>query len=120
MIPLLKIGFDVKDYKSRTLLMDISIKCADISNVCKNSRLSMKWTHLIMEEFFGQGDEERKLRMPVSPLMDRYNISVSKCQLGFIDFIVFPLYEHWAKYMDEDEKFPAMKNLLANREFWKK
>lgn len=100
--------------------MDVAIKCADISNVCKNSRLSMKWTHLVMEEFFRQGDEERKLRMPVSPLMDRYNISVSKCQLGFIDFIVFPLYEHWTKYMDDDEKFPAMHNLLANREFWKK
>lgn len=100
--------------------MDVAIKSADISNVCKTSRLSMKWTHLVMEEFFRQGDEERKLRLTVSPLMDRYNISVSKCQLGFIDFIVFPLYEHWTKYMDDNDKFPAMQNLLANREFWKK
>jgi hypothetical protein len=114
------LGLDLKDFKSRALLMDIAIKCSDISNVCKTSKLSLKWTALIMEEFFHQGDEEKKLGLPISPLMDRHNTSVSKCQIGFIDFIVFPLYELWCKYVDEAEHFPAMKNLMANREFWKK
>jgi hypothetical protein len=47
-------GLDVKDHKSRTLLMDVAIKCGDISNATKTPSLSMNWTSLIMEEFFMQ------------------------------------------------------------------
>jgi hypothetical protein len=47
-------SLDVKDYKSRTLLMDIAIKCGDISNATKTPALSLNWTSLIMEEFFMQ------------------------------------------------------------------
>lgn len=34
--------------------MDVAIKCADISNVTKRSEISMKWTTMVMEEFFRQ------------------------------------------------------------------
>jgi hypothetical protein len=52
--------------------------------------------------------------------MDRHSTVVSKCQLGFIDFIVFPLYELWDKYVNEENKLPALKYLNQNREYWKK
>jgi hypothetical protein len=47
-------GLDMKDHKCRMLLMDVAIKCSDISNATKAPVLSMNWTSLIMEEFFLQ------------------------------------------------------------------
>ena len=31
----------------------------------------LKWTHRILEEFYSQGDKERELKMPVTPMLDR-------------------------------------------------
>ncbi|KAI9138921.1 hypothetical protein BKA69DRAFT_1088657 [Paraphysoderma sedebokerense] len=112
-------GIDIKDPKDRQLLMDMAIKCADISNPTKNLKLCQKWADRILEEFFLQGDEEKKRGLPVSRFMDRTNTVVSKCQIGFIDYIVLPLFEAWDMYMNEDGSFQAMSNIAKNREFWK-
>lgn len=45
---------------------------------------------LLLEEFFRQGDKERELGLPFSPLCDRNNTLVAESQIGFIDFIVEP------------------------------
>ena len=44
-------------------------------------------------EFFEQGDLEAKLKLPVTPFMDRKTASVPKQQIGFYNFIVRPMYE---------------------------
>ncbi|KAJ3312469.1 High affinity cAMP-specific and IBMX-insensitive 3',5'-cyclic phosphodiesterase 8B [Boothiomyces sp. JEL0838] len=113
-------ALDLNNLKQRQLLMDVAIKCGDISNTTKKNTLALAWTFRIMDEFFRQGDEESRLGLQVSPLMDRKTTVVCKCQLGFIDFIVFPLYELWDKYMNEDQKWPGMKNLEFNRQHWKR
>jgi len=50
--------------------------------------------------------------------MDRTKPAEAKCQLGFIDFIVGPLFEVWVNFL------PQMTNLLVlveqNRAMWKK
>jgi len=38
----------------------------DISNATKQWNLCEKWTNLLFEEFFSQGDTERKLGLPIS------------------------------------------------------
>ncbi|KAJ3124679.1 High affinity cAMP-specific and IBMX-insensitive 3',5'-cyclic phosphodiesterase 8A [Nowakowskiella sp. JEL0407] len=113
-------GLDFSDPKDRQLVMDIAIKCGDISNAAKPTELCTKWAALIMEEFFRQGDEEKRKGIPVSMFMDRNNTVIPKCQVGFIDYIVTPLYEVWDQYMNEDKKFLALENLHKNREYWKK
>jgi hypothetical protein len=55
--------------------------------------LSLKWTELLFEEFYNQGDIERKKGLKISDLMDRTTINLAKAQLGFIDFIVKPAFE---------------------------
>ncbi|KAJ1510989.1 High affinity cAMP-specific 3',5'-cyclic phosphodiesterase 7A [Coelomomyces lativittatus] len=75
-------------------VMEIGLKCADISNPTKMPALSQKWAELVLAEFFLQGDLEREHGMNISRFMDRNIPSVSKCQLGFMDFIVTPMYEH--------------------------
>jgi hypothetical protein len=52
--------------------------------------------------------------------MDRKTTVISKCQLGFIDFIVLPLYEVWDKYLVHGGSFPALKYLKQNKEYWKR
>lgn len=44
----------------------------------------------LLDEFFLQGDKERELGLPFSPLCDRNNTLVAESQIGFIDFIVEP------------------------------
>lgn len=116
-------GCQFNDPKDRQLLLDVAIKCGDISNAGKITELSAKWSYLIMEEFFRQGDEEKKRGIPISMFMDRTTTVIPKCQVGFIDFIVTPLYETWTNFIDqfngESESFEAMSNLAKNKEFWK-
>eukprot|EP00842_Homolaphlyctis_polyrhiza_P000731 jgi/Hompol1/1659/HPOL_004940-RA len=113
-------GLDFADPKDRQLCMDIAIKCGDINNATKSQALCTQWAMNIMEEFFRQGDAERSRGLPISMFMDRQTTVISKCQVGFIDYIVLPLYEAWDQYMNDDGKFPALNNLKANREYWKK
>lgn len=49
----------------------------------------------VMEEFFRQGDKEKELGLPVGGLHDRDTTNIPKSQMGFIDFIVLPLWETW-------------------------
>lgn len=49
-----------------------------------------RWTTQLLEEFFRQGDKERELGLPFSPLCDRNNTLVAESQIGFIEFIVEP------------------------------
>lgn len=112
-------GFKLDDAKDRQLILEIAIKCADISNQAKPSPIAARWADLITEEFFRQGDEEKQRKMPISNFMDRDSNSKAKCNLGFIDYIVKPLYEVWDTYMNEDGKFPALYFIEQNRSRWK-
>ncbi|KAI9189244.1 cAMP-specific 3',5'-cyclic phosphodiesterase 4D [Blastocladiella emersonii ATCC 22665] len=112
-------GINVKDVKDRQLLMEIAIKCADVSNPTRPPQLSQKWTELVMAEFYLQGDIERARGIPISRFMDRQNPGVGKCQIGFIEFVVLPLYETWDAYINEDDQFLGLQHLATNREFWK-
>lgn len=74
--------------KSKILAM--VLHCCDISHPAKRWNLHQRWTMLLLEEFFRQGDLERELGLPFSPLCDRNNTLVAESQIGFIDFIVDP------------------------------
>jgi cAMP-specific phosphodiesterase 4 len=52
-------SFDPGD-NDKLLTMGIGIHLSDISNPTKNGNSLNKWTDLLFEEFFMQGDEERK------------------------------------------------------------
>jgi hypothetical protein len=66
----------------RHFVLQIALKCADICNPCRPWDISRKWSLKVCEEFFRQGDYERQLSLPVTPLCDRYSSSVPKIQTG--------------------------------------
>lgn len=72
------------------------VHCADLSNPTKPLPLYKRWISLLMEEFFQQGDKEREMGLDISPMCDRHNATIEKSQVGFIDYIVHPLWETWA------------------------
>lgn len=74
----------------KTKALSLAIHCADISHPAKDWNLHHRWTELLIEEFFRQGDREEVLGLPISPLCDRKNTLVAQSQIGFIDFIVHP------------------------------
>lgn len=74
--------------KSKAL--SLVLHCCDISHPAKKWDLHHKWTMLLLEEFFRQGDLEQELGLPFSPLCDRNNTLVAESQIGFIEFIVEP------------------------------
>ncbi|XP_068277892.1 3',5'-cyclic-AMP phosphodiesterase 4A isoform X2 [Nyctibius grandis] len=83
------------------------VHCADLSNPTKPLALYREWTRRIMEEFFGQGDRERARGLEVSPMCDRHSASVERSQVGFIDYVVHPLWEAWAELVH-----PAAQDIL--------
>lgn len=78
---------DMSKKEHRLLVLQIALKCADISNPCRNWEISKKWSLKVCEEFFQQGDCERKLNLPVTPLCDRNTNTIPKIQTGNITFI---------------------------------
>ena len=62
----------------RHFMLQIALKCADISNPCRTWNISRLWSYRACEEFYRQGDRERELNLPVTPLCDRNGISVAK------------------------------------------
>ncbi|XP_050670508.1 dual specificity calcium/calmodulin-dependent 3',5'-cyclic nucleotide phosphodiesterase 1 [Leptidea sinapis] len=70
--------------------VSLVLHCCDISHPAKRWDLHHRWTMSLLDEFFLQGDKERELGLPFSPLCDRNNTLVAESQIGFIDFIVEP------------------------------
>ncbi len=62
----------------RHFMLQIALKCADISNPCRTWNVSRLWSYRACEEFYRQGDRERALNLQVTPFCDRANISVAK------------------------------------------
>lgn len=68
--------------EDRQFILQIALKCADISNPCRPWEISRKWSQKVCEEFFRQGDYEQQLGLPLTALCDRSNSSVPKIQSG--------------------------------------
>jgi hypothetical protein len=74
-------------------VLDFIIHSADLSHNTKSFKISYKWTELLMEEFWQQGDIEKSLNLPISFLCDRTTADVPSSQIGFIRGIILPTFE---------------------------
>ncbi|XP_015259897.1 PREDICTED: cAMP-specific 3',5'-cyclic phosphodiesterase 4C-like isoform X1 [Cyprinodon variegatus] len=104
-------------YTERIQVLKNMVHCADLSNPTKPLPLYRQWTERIMEEFFRQGDRERERGMEISAMCDKHTASVEKSQVGFIDYIVHPLWETWADLVHPDAQ-EILDTLEENREWY--
>ncbi|XP_041791683.1 cAMP-specific 3',5'-cyclic phosphodiesterase 4D isoform X2 [Chelmon rostratus] len=105
------------NYSDRIQVLQNMVHCADLSNPTKPLELYRRWTDRIMVEFFTQGDRERDKGMEISPMCDKHNASIEKTQVGFIDYIVHPLWETWADLVHPDAQ-DILDTLEDNREWY--
>ncbi|XP_019521549.1 PREDICTED: high affinity cGMP-specific 3',5'-cyclic phosphodiesterase 9A [Hipposideros armiger] len=96
----------------RWLLKMILIKCCDISNEVRPMEVAEPWVDCLLEEYFMQSDREKSEGLPVAPFMDRDKVTKATAQIGFIKFVLIPMFETVTKL------FPAVEELML-QPLWK-
>eukprot|EP00921_Rhytidocystis_pertsovi_P008577 GHVQ01014011.1.p1 GENE.GHVQ01014011.1~~GHVQ01014011.1.p1 ORF type:complete len:1109 (+),score=101.05 GHVQ01014011.1:377-3703(+) len=82
----------VKDDDDRWMVARLCLKAADTGHVGLDWPQHKEWTQRLANEFYDQGDEERKRNMNLSPLCDRLkHAEMARCQKGFLRLVVMPL-----------------------------
>ncbi|XP_044195590.1 high affinity cAMP-specific 3',5'-cyclic phosphodiesterase 7A isoform X1 [Thunnus albacares] len=102
----------------RHFILQMALKCADICNPCRPWELSKQWSEKVTEEFFQQGDIERKHKLEVSPLCDRDNNTVGNIQIGFMTYVAEPLFAEWARFSDTRLSQTMLGHMGLNKASW--
>ena len=98
----------VTSFNLRQEFLNVLIHSADVSNPSKPLEIYKQWAKRCVDEFFKQGDMEKRLGMAVSFNCDRDTVSLPQSQVGFIDAIVFPLFSVICEF------FPGLNFTLEN------
>ncbi|CAM9137263.1 unnamed protein product [Ectocarpus sp. 6 AP-2014] len=91
-------GGENNSIQVQILVLQMVLKVADVAHPCKPWEVHHKWSELVTEEFFKQGDKEAARGLAVSPLCDRRDQNLPKSQCDFIDFIVRPCVTIFSMY----------------------
>lgn len=100
--------------QNRSLVLNAIMHGSDISNACKPWKICMSWADLVLSEFFLQGDEEKRLGMPV--LFDRDTVNKPTSQVFFIEIFVLPFYKSLVKIFSP--LWQLTDCLQANLQIW--
>ncbi|KAF7246185.1 High affinity cAMP-specific 3',5'-cyclic phosphodiesterase 7A [Varanus komodoensis] len=92
----------------RHLILQMALKCADICNPCRTWELSKQWR-----------DVEKKYCLGVSPLCDRQTETVANIQIGFMTYLVEPLFAEWARFSNTKLSQTMLGHLGLNKASWK-
>ncbi|NWI01556.1 PDE7B phosphodiesterase, partial [Tichodroma muraria] len=110
----------LEDAQDRHFMLQIALKCADICNPCRVWDLSKQWSERVCEEFYRQGDLEQKFELEISPLCNQQKDTVPSIQIGFMTYIVEPLFERWAQFTGSTPLSENMLNhLRRNKAKWR-
>ena len=99
------------------LMVRVAVKAADLGYMGKTAELHKSWNRKLIEEFYAQGDVERKKGMDVSPLMDRkMSEELSQNQVDFINLFAKPLFIATSKAFSGVSEI--VKNVESNLDYW--
>lgn len=112
-------GAHIATTEDTHMYLKMALHSSDVSNPVKPLAYAKRWADLIVAEFYAQGDAERERGIPISSFMDRTKGNIPKLQLGFINFIVAPLFEEWASVVEEIEA-ECMPFLRINVVYWER
>ncbi|XP_031552687.1 high affinity cGMP-specific 3',5'-cyclic phosphodiesterase 9A-like [Actinia tenebrosa] len=90
-------SFDFRNEDYLNSMKMILVKCCDISNEVRPMEVSDPWVDCLLEEYFMQSDREKAEGLPVAPFMDRDKVTKATAQIGFIKFVLIPLFESLSK-----------------------
>ncbi|KAK3740955.1 hypothetical protein QZH41_017795 [Actinostola sp. cb2023] len=104
----LKSSFEFDNDEHKFVLMQIMIKVSDVSNEARPMDVAEPWLDCLLQEFFIQSDVEKMEGLPVAPFMDRDKVTKPSAQIGFIKFVLIPLFEALG------ELFPILEDQLIS------
>ena len=93
---------DTNKDEDKMLVMQMVLKSGDLGHPSRVRHLHLTWSELVTEEFFLQGDRERSNGMNVSAMMDRATCNIVTSQIGFISFLVMPIYSAFSSYCNTE------------------
>jgi high affinity cGMP-specific 3',5'-cyclic phosphodiesterase 9 len=70
-----------------------------------------------LEEFFLQSDREKAEGLPYAPFMDREKVTKPGAQIGFIGFVMIPLFEMLSKVLSGME--PIIQQIKQSHQYYK-
>ncbi|XP_019328593.1 PREDICTED: high affinity cGMP-specific 3',5'-cyclic phosphodiesterase 9A isoform X2 [Aptenodytes forsteri] len=97
-------NFDYSNEEHMTCLKMVLIKCCDISNEVRPMEVAEPWVDRLLEEYFMQSDREKSEGLPVAPFMDRDKVTKPTAQIGFLKFVLIPMFETVTKLFPEVEE----------------
>ena len=106
-------NIDTKNFESQQLILSNFLHASDISNPVKPEKVYDMWIKLLFDEFFNQGDIEKEKQLPISIMCDRNTTNIDKAQVGFINFIVFPIWDLVYRITPETS-LPYINNIKSN------
>jgi len=114
-----RIEFDCLSQKDKGLVLQMALKVADIGHMAAQLQQHEEWSLRLQEEFLKQGDLEKQMGFPVSPLMDRDKPSVMNPsnQVTFTSVIAIPMLEAWKRAFPEGGG-KLYSQALSNRLHW--
>ncbi|XP_060689875.1 high affinity cGMP-specific 3',5'-cyclic phosphodiesterase 9A [Hemiscyllium ocellatum] len=108
-------NFDFSNEEDVTCLKMVLIKCCDISNEVRPMEVAEPWVECLLQEYFMQSDREKSEGLPTAPFMDRDKVTKVTAQIGFIKFVLIPMFELVAKLFPQIEG-PLVQPLRESRD----
>lgn len=112
-----KNAFSMEELEHRETLFSVMMTGADLCACAKPWETQMWTTEILYEEFYKQGDEEKRQGVVPLPMMDRANKDeIPKQQIGFINFICIPLFSTLVALLPGTK--PLLDGCKVNKENW--
>lgn len=111
--------------ENRLLIMKAVLHACDVSNVAKPKETALKWTKVVNQEFWAQGDLEAEIKVSTgNQMLVRQNVEtpegrtiVAKGQMSFMKFIVKPLFDEVATQLPFFREV-CVPQINANMAYW--
>ena len=105
----------------RSLIRGLMMSACDLGAITKPWKIQKKVAKLVANEFFEQGDlEKRELKLEPIDMMNREKMeNLPSMQVGFIDAICLPIYDALAKFSG-GKLSQMLDGCLVNKSEWRK
>lgn len=108
----------IADKEDRLLLVKAVCHMSALAHTCRPWDVHKHFVTCMEEEFFAQGDQERRAGLPVSPLSDRDKDSFASVQGFYLKNLVKPLLEPYCQFLSGEVGPVLKKHLAANEARW--
>ena len=103
-----KLESSYSKFDAKQEILSLALHAADLGHNTKPFKVTQEWVNMLSEEFWTQGDLEKKENLPISFLCDRTTANMPKSQVGFIREIIIPCFQLI------ENMFPGTSYLITN------